>query len=143
MKNFFTALMTYFNAAPGGVHNDLWNDLGGRLFNTRAPEGAVMPYCVFMLVSAVPEFTFTEEETSIILQFSIFSATQDDDTEVQNAMTHLKALFDNCLLSVTGQALLKFDRGNEGLEVEDFETTTGLQRGWHYHVDYNVVLNKT
>ena len=142
MKNFYTALMTLFNKTTGGVHNSFWLDIGGRLYNTRAPEGSALPYCVFLHVAANPDDTFTEKMDEILLQFSIFSGTQDDDTEVQNAMTHLKALFDDCSLSITGGTLVTFTRGAEGLEAEDFETPGGMQSGWHYHVDYHATVRK-
>ena len=143
MKEFFTALMTKFSALVGGVHNAFYTDIGGRLFNTEAPPGTVMPYVIMKQISGLPRYTFTEELTEIVLQFSIFSSNPSS-TEVLNIMADLKSLFDDCVsLSITGQTVTKFLRDIEGLDREDVQTVDGIKRCWHYHVDYHIELNKT
>ena len=139
MKNFYTGLMTYFNAAP---HNSFYNDIGGRLYNTYAPERTVMPYAVFQHISSRPADTFTETMDEILIQFTIFS-TSASSSEIHTAMVDLKALFDKCTFSVTGSSIVEFRRGGEGLTSDEFETVDGLQRGWSYYVEYNVLVRKT
>lgn len=139
MKKFYTGLMTYFNAAP---HNSFYNDIGGRLYNTYAPERTVMPYAVFQHISSRPADTFTETMDEILIQFTIFS-TSASSSEIHTAMVDLKTLFDNASFSVTGATVVQFVRGGEGLTSEEFETVDGLQRGWSYYVEYNVLVRKT
>jgi hypothetical protein len=141
MKNFYTALMTKFTATSGGSHNDFYQSVNGRLFNTVAPDGAELPYCVFTHVSSVPDNTFSEDIDDVLIQFSIFSAS-GDETEALNAMENLKALYDDCTLSISSATLVQFTRGPEGLEIEDDDTPSGTQKYWHYHVDYNAVVRK-
>jgi hypothetical protein len=141
MKNFYTGLMTHFNALTGGVHNSFHIDIGGRLYNTYAPDGTVSPYAVFQHISSRPDDTFTETMDAILIQFTIFS-TNASASEIHTAMTDLKTLFDNCSFAVTGSSIVEFVRGGEGLTSEEFETVDGLQRGWSYYVEYNVLLRK-
>lgn len=142
MKNFYQGLMTYFNALTGGVHNSFHIDIGGRLYNTYAPEGTTLPYAVFQHISSRPDDTFTEKLDDILIQFTIFSTTASS-SEIHTAMVDLKALFDKCTFSVTGGSIVEFRRGGEGLTSEEFETVDGLQRGWSYYVEYNVLVRKT
>jgi len=139
VKNFYTGLMTYFNAAP---HNSFYTDIGGRLYNTYAPEGTTLPYAVFQHISSRPDDTFTEKLDDILIQFTIFP-TSASSSEIHTAMDDLKALFDKCTFSVTGSSIVEFRRGGEGLTSEEFETVDGLQRGWSYYVEYNVLVRKT
>lgn len=136
MKNFYTGLMTYFNVA-----NSFKTAIGGRLYNTIAPDNTVMPYCVFTHISATQANTFTENMDEILIQFSIFSDASSP-AEVYDAMTALKALFDKCTFTVTSATVVSFDRSIEGLIIEDHETEAGAQRIWHYHVDYYATLRK-
>jgi hypothetical protein len=142
MKNFYTGLYNHFTALTGGVHNAFWLDITGRLYNTYTPEGTVMPYAVFQHISSRPDDTFTEKLDDILIQFTIFS-TSASSSEIHTAMVDLKALFDKCTFSVTGSSIVEFRRGGEGLTSEEFETVDGLQRGWSYYVEYNVLVRKT
>jgi len=136
MKNFYTGLMTYFNAAP---HNSFYNDIGGRLYNTYAPDGTTLPYAVFQHISSRPADTFAEAMDDILIQFTIFS-TSASSSEIHTAMVDLKALFDNASFTVTGATIVEFVRQGEGLSSDTFETTDGLQRGWNYYVEYSVLV---
>ena len=167
MKNFYTGLMTYFNnfisyqitseaeddltseadehiitEQLSSDHNPLWVAIGGRLYNTYAPDGTTFPYAVFQHISSRPEDTFTEKIDDVLIQFTIFS-TSPSSSEVHTAMQNLKTLFDDCTFSVIDSTIVEFRRGGEGLTSEEFETVDGLQRGWSYYVEYSVVVQKT
>lgn len=142
MKNFYTALMTYFNATTAGSHNTFWNDIGGRLYQGIAPARAEYPYCVFTHVISTQIDTFKNDIDNIVIQFSIFSDKSCAD--VLDNMTHLKSLFDDCSLTITGGMLVSFYHLIDGLTSEEVTTTTpGVQNIWHYHVDYNAVFERT
>lgn len=133
MKNLTTAIF-----AKCAVGTDLYNDVAGRLFNGRAPEGAEYPYIVFLLVSDVPDLTFSENYEDVIIQFSLFSSTIYDTTEVENMFTHLKALYDECVLSPTSETVIYMMRQNATLMSEDHTTLQGTVQIWAYHIDYDL-----
>ena len=142
MKTFYTAIFTKFNAVDGGGdHNSFWTDIGGRMFFGEAPENVAWPYCVVSHIASTQRDTFKDKIDDILVQFSIFSSNPSS-AEVHDAMTHLKALFDDATLSITGDTLVYFIRGVEGLERDDIDTPDGLQRGWHYHVDYDALVQR-
>jgi hypothetical protein len=124
------------------AHNPLWEAIGGRLYNTYAPDGTTLPYAVFQHISSRPDDTFTEKLDDVLIQFTIFS-TNPSSSEVHTAMQNLKTLFDDCTFPVTGATIVKFRREGEGLTSEEFETVDGLQRGWSYYVEYSVLVRKT
>jgi len=124
------------------VTNDFKTDIGGRLYQGQAPEHATYPYAVFKHINDNQIDDFKNEIDDIIIQFSIYSE-KSSSQEVHDAMTHLKALFNDCCFSVSGGTVVSFYRLNDGLDPEEVTTKTGVQRVWHYHIDYNVVFERT
>jgi hypothetical protein len=78
----------------------------------------------------------------IVIQFSIYSE-KSSSTEVHDAMTDLKAMFDDCRLTVSGGTVVSFFRLNDGLELEEIPTSSGVHKVWHYHTDYRVYFERT
>ncbi len=142
MKNFYTALMTYFNAEVAGAHNSFYADIGGRLYHGEAPEGTEYPYCILVHVVDTQIDNFKTKMDDIVIQFSIFS-DKSSPVDVHDAMTHLKALFDDCVLTISGGTCVCFYRLNDGLEREEVTTPSGEQMVWHFHCDYNAVFERT
>jgi hypothetical protein len=114
--------------------------LGSRLYKGRAPEGASYPYAVFFFVSNIPQLTFSEDYEDVIMQFSLFSITSGT-TEIENLYTYLKALYDECSLTITGATLIWMKRDNAVFLVEDHTTPSGTAQVWAYHVDYSIMEN--
>lgn len=138
MKNFYTALMTKFNL--GG---DFYDDIGGRMYQGEAPERATYPYCVFSHISNTQEDVFKNKIDDIVIQFSIFSE-KSSSTEVHDAMTDLKAMFDDCILTVSGGTVICLYRLSDGpLMRQEVTTQSGVQMIWHYPVDYNVIFERS
>ena len=123
MKNFYTALMTKFNATVAGSHSSFYTDVGGRLYQGEAPENTTYPYCVFKHINNNQIDTFKNEMDDIIIQFSIFSE-KSSSVEVHDAMSDLKTLFNDCVLSVSGGTCVSFYRLNDGLQREEITTIT-------------------
>ena len=136
MKLFYTALMTYFNVA-----NDFKTAIGGRLYQEEAPERATYPYCVFDSIVNTQDDKFGVYIDDIIIQFSIFSE-KASSSEVHDAMTDLKALFNDGVFTVTGGTVVCFYRLSSGLERQEITTTSGVQKVWHYHIDYNAIFQR-
>lgn len=113
--------------------------IGGRLYKGRAVDGATYPYIVYKVVSDVPENTFREYLERVVIQFSLFSSASGT-TEIEDMFGYLKALYDDCNFSITGQTLLWMRRSNAGLFVEDHTTVSGTVQVWHYAVDYSIMV---
>ena len=116
---------------------DLYVDIGGRFYKGRASQGAEYPYVVYLIVSDFPDKTFSEAYEETLLQFSLFSSAFGS-TEIENMYTHLKALYDECELTITGYTLAWMRRENAVLMIEDHTTKSGTVQVRHYAVDYAV-----
>lgn len=137
MQKIATAI---FNKCAAGT--SLHTAIGGRIYKNRAPESAVFPYAIFSLVSDIPGNTFQADVQNSYWQFDLFSEA-NGTTEIENLYDYLKALYDDCTLSVTSANFIRMTRENATLIDEEMTTATGEARIWHYAVDYNIVTVKT
>ena len=136
MVNLFTAIMTKISASVFS------SDVGGRVFLDQAPAGTEFPYCVFFIVSGVPDRTFTERYTDTLIQFSLFSASSGA-AEITTMYKDLKALLDECALTIppTGtptDTLIWCREANLTTMVEDITTADGTQTVKAWYVDFEV-----
>lgn len=115
-------------------------DINGRLYKGQADDGAEFPYAVYQIVSDVPERTFTERFENVLIQFSLFSAASGS-TEIEDMFSHLKALYDECSLSITGYTLNWMRMSNAVQMTDEVTTTNGTQKVWVYHVDFEVMMS--
>lgn len=132
MLNFLTALKSKFTGSA------LSNDVGGRVYLDEAPQGAQFPYVVYSIVSAVPEKTFTEEYRNTLIQISLFAVGA---TEISTMYSDLKALFDECSMTITGNSLVWMRENNLTTMTEDVTTVDGLQRVKHWAVDFEILTS--
>jgi hypothetical protein len=131
MNALLTALMTKTSGSA------LSTDVGGRIYLDRAPAGVSFPYVVFFIVSNVPEKTFSEVYENVIVQFSLFSSSQSA-IEITYMHSHLKALFDECSMTISGSTLVWMKRTNLVTMVEDMDTPTGMAGVKHWAVDFEI-----
>jgi hypothetical protein len=108
--------------------------IGGRLFESMAPEGVELPYVVYFLVADAPADTFKDQLDDVLIQFSLFS-DQSSSTEVKDLYGHLKTLYDDCALTVAGRTVVWMKRVRMSLELEDNDT-------WHCDVDYSIIQQR-
>ena len=113
--------------------------LGGntKLYNTFAPQSATLPYCVFMLVSGTPDWTFSDDMEDCLFQFSLFDSSPSAGTICDNYEL-LKTLFDDCALTITGWRHLYMQRESQQL-VKDPEDPAV----WQYIIEYRILTEKT
>ncbi|OPX99509.1 MAG: hypothetical protein A4E60_02749 [Syntrophorhabdus sp. PtaB.Bin047] len=137
MKNLLTALMTKFSGSAFST------DVGGRIYyKGKVPSNPEFPYCVYSVVSAPKEKTFTEEYRDSLIQFSLFSVSAGV-AEVTTMYNDLSTLFDECSLSITGSTLV-WCREQNVLDVsggDDDVITTPDGRTvevTHWAVDYEI-----
>lgn len=131
MKAVTTAIFSKFSGSA------LDTAIGGRLYEEEAPYGAEYPYATYGNVSNVPDNVFAKHGEEMRFQFNLFSAASSSG-EVKDLFGYLKALYDDCDLSITGQTHICMRRELAFLAVEDYTTPAGTQKVWHYVVDYEI-----
>lgn len=132
MNNLLSALMTKT------VGSNFSNDVGGRIYLDNAPQEAEFPYVVFFIVSDVPDNVFAKNGESILIQFSLFSSSESA-VEITTMHNDLKALFDDCSLTITSNTLIWFRRDGLTPMVDEITTPTGTQSVKHWAVDYEII----
>lgn len=121
MTPLFQAVFTRFNSTEGAA---LKTALGGRLYNTGAPQGATFPLATVSLVSN----TTDQLVEKCLVQFSVFSSASSM-SEVGTIYALLTALFDNCDLANLGTP------DNLGME-RSFSQLFHEDNVWHYVIEY-------
>lgn len=135
MKNLTTAI---YGKIAGSAFS---TSIGGRLYKGRAPQGTVWPYAVYFVVSDVPADTFTDKIEEVLIQFSVFSSASGS-TEVEDAVTNLKALFDDCLMTITGNTHVMMNRQGSSLTSVPADTELGTGEYWQGDIEYEVTMQK-
>jgi hypothetical protein len=137
IKNLFIAIYGRFTT----VTNYLNTDVAGRMYKDIAEQGADFPYIVFEMISDVPDDTFTEDIAEVYIQFSLFSNT-GDSTEIENMYSHLKELYDDCVIAPTGSYFINMSRVNT-TKIDSAVTTESGESYIHGRaVDYLVTIQK-
>jgi hypothetical protein len=134
MNNLLTAI---YGKTSGSA---LSADVGGRIFLDRAPDNTEFPYVVFFIVSGVPDRTFSEHYTNTLIQFSLFSASEGA-AEITDMYADLKALFDECALTITSSTLVWMREQNLTTMIEDITTVNGAQQVKHWAVDFEILTS--
>jgi len=134
MKNFTTALMTKFNSTTGGVHNNFYNSVSGKLYKERAEQDSALPYAVYHIISSVPDWSFNSDFEDIRIQFDLFS-DKNSSSEIEDMYTYLRELFDWCTFTVTNQDLVYMRRALARLVKDPVDDV------WMYTVDYEIKLH--
>jgi hypothetical protein len=134
MNNLLTAIASKITGSA------LNTDVGGRIYLDRAPDNCEYPYCVYSIISAVPEKTFTEHYTNTLIQFSLFSASEGA-TEISTIYRDLKTLFDECSMTITSNTMVWMREQNLTTMIEDVTTVDGIQTLKHWAVDFEILTS--
>lgn len=139
MKDLFQSLYSQFIATNGNppANTAIYTDLNGQLFNTYAPRGTQYPYAVFSLVSDVPDWTFTDDEERIVVQFSIFD-NSESALNVCQYFSDLDAIYHEAILTLADYECIYCFREMSHLLREE-EVEGGI---WHYVIQYRILLQK-
>ncbi len=135
MNNLLTAIMTKITGSAFS------SDVGGRVFLDQAPPGTEFPYCVFFIVSGVPEDVFAKDGESILIQFSLFSASSGA-AEITTMYADLKSLLDDCSFTIASNTLIWFKRVNLTTMVDDITVADATQAVKHWAVDYEITTEE-
>ena len=114
-------------------------DVNNQLFKGRAPDSVSFPYAVFRVITTIPKRNFIDNYNGVVVQFGLYSSTSET-TQVENMFSHLKALYDECSMSITDETLIWFRRVNAVFQVEDHTIPSGTQRVWAWYVDYRIIV---
>lgn len=106
MNVLFAAIWDRFATTTG---SGFYNDISGRMYHNKAPQGATFPYCVYFSVSDVDELNFSDEQEDFLIQFNVFSQ-KNSAIEAGTLLESLKTMFDNCNLTVTDWRHIGFQR---------------------------------
>jgi hypothetical protein len=96
MNALLTGIYTKFNAG-----NTFKTAVGGRLYTRYAPQGTTFPYSVLDIVTGIGDWNFDQDFDDIDIQFNLFSQSTSE-TEIGTLYSTLRALFDDCALTVSG-----------------------------------------
>lgn len=136
MLNLLTAIKSKF------IGSSLSTDVDGRIFYKESPQNSQFPYVVYFIVSDVPDNVFAKDGESVLMQFSLFSSS-GGATEIATMYKDLKALLDDCSLTITSNNLVWFKRVNLTTMVDEITTVDGLQKVDHWAVDYEVTMQES
>ena len=138
MKQLSIAL---FNQALASTA--FWNAIGGRFYNRVAPAGTVFPYAVFDPGPGdTDESTWTEVIENLEPTISLFSATPEDTTEIEDLFELLLPAFDGCTLTISGHTFLHMYRTGQTLFEDEIENPNGTGSVWHYAVMFNLKFER-
>lgn len=137
MRNLTTALYTY--TVADAVGSGFMTSIGSRFYDTEAPQGAVFPYCNYLIVTDMPEWTWNEDFEDVLLQFSIFSKARSSG-EIKDIYTKLNALYHKKSLGsiVGGKQFIWMWRSNLTTMRDEVTTRAGTVGVWHFAVDFAV-----
>ena len=129
MKALFAAITAKFTAA-----NTFKTAVSSRFYLNTAPQGISKPYAVWTLINNTADYNFTSTFDEAMIQIDIID--DNDNSDILDIADKCMALFDDCLLSVTGYQFIKMERDfNFFIEDPDEE----IQR---YTIQYAVNLRK-
>lgn len=133
MNALFTAIYSKMTTGPPAVYTSV----GGRIYLKKGPQQATFPYIVYDLITSIDNLNFTDDNEIFFLQFDIFTEN-NSATSAGTILANLKALLDDCSLSVTGYRHLYMIRDS----VMPNDDITQVPPIMGYSVQYECQLEK-
>ena len=144
MESLFTGIYGRFNDTTP-ARNSFYTDIGGRMYLEEAPQGTVYPNATYGLVHNQHDWTFTDDFSNALIQFSLYSKSPSA-LEITDAEAKLRALYDNCSLASSDLGVtwnhVYMIRSDSWLDKIPSPDSTGGGNIWRYVVEYNVMLTK-
>jgi hypothetical protein len=135
MNYLLTALASKFSGSAFST------DVSGRHYLDAYPPDEMpptYPYCVYFIVSGIPDDVFAKKGRSLLIQFSLFSASAGA-TEITTMYNDLHSLFDDCSFTITSNTLFWMHEQNLVTMVDDATVNDATQRVKHWAADYEIV----
>lgn len=137
MNNILTALATKISGST------LYSTLSGRIWldTYQGDSPITFPYCIYSIVSAPMDKTFTETYRDLTIQFSIYS-TSTSAAEITDLYNSLNALLDEQDLgTITSNTLVYMREANLVTMVEEIPTSPeASQTAKVWHVDFEIEI---
>jgi hypothetical protein len=103
----------------------------------------IYPYCIYSVVTAPLEKTFTEEYRNTLIQFTICSSSSSA-VEITGLYGDLKTLLDDQSLgTITSNTLVSMKEENLVTTTEEITASDGSQVIKVWHVDYEIITSKS
>lgn len=124
----------YTKFAPTGTKPTFYTNMGGRLKPHAANPGETFPYCVYSLIgNSTDAWPDGEVQESITMQFAIFT-NEKSKVNINTYFDNLRALYDECVLTVTGYTFLRMQR-SWAYPLRDEANNV-----WQYVTQYNILV---
>lgn len=133
MNALLAAIMTKLSGSSLATY------VGNRIYLDEAPEQAVYPNVVFMIVTSSPRDTFTDRLEETLIQFSLRS-TSESATEITTMYGYLTTLFDYATLTISGKTNVQTQRESLATMLDEITTPTGTIGCRHWAVDYSIMV---
>ncbi len=127
MTELFNAIYTHY----------LTTALAGSLsafHNTLAPEKAIFPYGVYQIIGDTPDWTYSEDTETVILQINLFSKTVTSE-ELCTLFGLLKTAFDKKDIVIDNYVWISCIRLPGAI-------LTRVEKVWQYNVTYEIEIGK-
>jgi hypothetical protein len=139
MNNILTALATKMSTST------FLTNLSGRIWldSYQGDLPIIYPYCIYSVVTAPLEKTFTEEYRNTLIQFTICSSSSSA-VEITGLYGDLKTLLDDQSLgTITSNTLVSMKEENLVTTTEEITASDGSQVIKVWHVDYEIITSKS
>ena len=110
-----------------------WSHATLPLYFAKVPETRESPYCVYHLINAMPEYTFSSMDENVEIQFTVIGDSGDD---VLGYLNDVQQIYDDCKLTVTGYEFVKMERGL----LSSFRYNEN--RTWQGIITYEAIIHK-
>lgn len=117
----------------------LWDTVGGRIYRDIAPT-LDCPYVIWSVISSTPQRTFTEYYQNTVIQFTLCGSKAGGAAIMGQMYEDLKALFDECELTMTDSTLVWMREVNLVTMAQELDTPLpdGSDGMYMWCVDYEV-----
>ena len=112
--------------------------IGGRMYNTVAPDKAEYPYVVFNVYVNYHTRAFQRDYSNYRVQFSSFSLSRSL-TEINSISAAILSLYDDQPITITGQTTILMAVDTENQITEEHDTPSGTEEVTHTIQEFNVM----
>jgi len=92
IEALLTGFKTKVDELTESAHNTFYTAIGGRWYDTEAPQSAVFPFAVIYALPAYPDYTFDTVSYIVPITVNLYSKTRAN-TEIDDIFGKFKTLF--------------------------------------------------
>lgn len=138
MKNMTTGLFEFLMLE--NRTSLFWQAIGGRLYDTEAPQDAEYPYAVYVIISDTGHDTFKDRLDRVYIQFTFYSSASISG-EIKDIDTNLAEILKDKTFTVDGETVIEMQRVQaNGPYREQADVSEGTGAHWRMDVDYEATI---